>query len=114
MNSSRRIIFHLGPHKTATTHIQRTFLQNGGKIRAAGVRTYGPEFLRKDNRSISNLFGIKRKRIIGLKRPVQTVLDELFEDAYRIVLSDENFLGQLHNGKNRVKLPVYFGAPRRE
>lgn len=109
MTSQPSVVFHLGPHKTATTHIQRSFLHNKTQIAATNVRTYGPEFLRARHQSIDAIFGVGSKR----SKDPAALASTLLGAGGRIVFSEENYIGGLHNRSDRVHLPVYVGAPRR-
>ena len=105
---------HLGPHKTATTHLQRSILNHQEEIIAAGVRAYGPDYLRQGGRNIPNLFGLTRwgARRAARREPMDQ-LKFLAKSGWRVLLSEENFLGQLHRDDGTLALPVYSEAAER-
>jgi hypothetical protein len=105
---------HLGPHKTATTHLQRSILSHQEDIIAAGVRTYGPDYLRQRGRNIPNLFGLTRwgARRAARREPMDQ-LKFLAKSGWRVLLSEENFLGQLHRDDGTLAMPVYSEAADR-
>ncbi|MDX8354102.1 hypothetical protein [Cognatiyoonia sp. IB215182] len=97
------IAFHIGAHKTATTHLQRSLMKSVEGMAAAGVRYYGPQDFRLPGRSIFALFGLKDASPVGPRRSPQAQLALMRKDAARIVFSEENFIGVLNSPR---RLPV--------
>jgi hypothetical protein len=80
---------HVGAHKTATTHLQKS-LQKSHRLLARGrVAFYGPRFLRKPENGLDTLFSRREdSRTLSPDR-----LRALAGDAKRLILSEENALG---------------------
>ncbi|MEL6685770.1 MAG: hypothetical protein AAFQ00_10775, partial [Pseudomonadota bacterium] len=96
------IAFHIGAHKTATSHLQRSLLRAGDALAAAGVRYYGPDYFRLPGHSIQALFGFRPgTKGGGAMRPAAEQLALLQQDGHRIVLSEENFIGPLNQPHGR-------------
>lgn len=79
-----------------------------------GVRYYGPENLRRPQRGLGDIFALdvydnppKPKR----SRSEQT--EFMFKDGHRVIFSDENFIGVLHDKSGHVLSPMYPQAARR-
>ena len=96
----QHIAFHVGAHKTATTHLQKCIKRAHEPLAAVGVRFCGPENFRLPGRTIQALFGFRESRAAeGPKRPPQEQLALLAKGADRLVLSEENFIGPLNSPK---------------
>lgn len=111
---ARSIALHIGAHKTATTHLQRSFAVQQAALQAAGVRYYGPDSLRAPGHSLIDVFGLKA--VDTVSTPARTPadqLDHMFQDGHRLVLSDENFIGVMHNSAGTMRSPLYRGAEER-
>jgi len=94
------IAFHVGAHKTATTHLQKTIKRGAEAMAAEGVRFYGPEHFRMPGRTIPALFGFQAGVIPDpARRGAQDQLAALAKDAHRLVISEENFIGPLNSPK---------------
>ncbi len=94
------IAFHVGAHKTATTHLQKTIKRATDPLAAEGVRFYGPEHFRLPGRSIPALFDLKtRKPGAAARRSPAEQLEALVKDGHRLVISEENFIGPLNSPK---------------
>ncbi|SEW47607.1 hypothetical protein SAMN04488515_3636 [Cognatiyoonia koreensis] len=91
-----QIALHIGAHKTATTHLQRSMFAQADVLRTAGVRFYGPPHFRA-GQSIAERFGDDGKAAIA----------EMAGPAHRVVLSEENFIGTLQSRKGKVAMPLY-------
>ncbi|MDO6591140.1 hypothetical protein DS901_16855 [Loktanella sp. D2R18] len=100
-----RIAFHIGAHKTATSHLQRSLLRASDELVEQGVRYYGPDHFRLPGRTISALFGLRERRA---KRPPQDQLALMRKGADRIVFSEENFIGTL---AHTISRDIEFGYP---
>ncbi len=107
------VALHIGAHKTATTHLQRSLLAATDDLRQHGVQFHGPRSFRWGEPSLLQRFSIAD----GPKGPVQTVdaqaFDVLAQGARRLILSEENFAGTLMNDKGRLRRPLYPDGPRR-
>jgi hypothetical protein len=99
------IAFHIGVHKTATSHLQRSLLLASDDLANQGVRYYGPDHFRLPGRTISALFGLRERRA---KRPPQDQLTLMRKSADRIVFSEENFIGTL---AHTISRDIEFGYP---
>ncbi len=99
---SLSIAFHIGAHKTATSHLQRSLARARDRLAAEGVRYYGPDHFRLPGRTIPALFGFRPGVAAGgAKRPAAEQLALLRKDANRLVLSEENFIGPLNQPHGR-------------
>ncbi len=105
-----QIVLHLGPHKTATTHLQKGLQSASDRLLKHGVQFLGPQNLRRKGRTIVSLFGLDVPFGPDWTRPRHK---QFHRDAKRLILSDENFLGALHDGDGRVHMPIYDEAPAR-
>ncbi|SFS22125.1 hypothetical protein [Yoonia litorea] len=94
------IAFHVGAHKTATTHLQKTIKRAIAPLADDGVRFYGPENFRMPGRTIPALFGFQSgKGPQTTDRDPRDQLTRLAKGASRLVLSEENFIGPLNSAK---------------
>jgi len=96
---------HLGAHKTASTHLQHALKAHEEQLIDAGVRFYGPQYLRERDRSIPQMFGVGTAATTGRSAPLQ--LEFLAKDADRVILSEENFLGKLFDERGVVGEQLY-------
>ncbi|PIE10704.1 MAG: hypothetical protein CSA72_06395 [Rhodobacterales bacterium] len=106
------VALHVGAHKTATTHLQKTLIQNRPLLAEAGLRVLTPDNLRKPGRSINDRFGINGAPEIeasGIRR----LRSMLPDDRERLVLSEENFIGTIRSPEDRLTLPLYPKAAQR-
>ena len=105
------IALHLGAHKTASSHLQRSLA--GAEL--SGVTFVGPAKLRGRGQTLPERFGfpLDEKRADNEPVVVSNVLCSLSSGADRLVLSDENFAGKLQTGWGRVPLPIYPTAAKR-
>jgi len=101
---------HLGPHKTATTHLQRGLQLHEDTLALRGIQFLGPKRLRHRGRNVTALFGLAKPFVAAEDLPIHK---QLLPDVDRLVLSDENFLGALHDGTGRVSVPLYHDAADR-
>lgn len=101
--SSLSVAFHIGVHKTATTHLQLSLKSAADALAADGVRYHGPDRFRMPGHSIPALFGFRpgQGRQIA-KRPPRDQLATLAKDADRLLLSEENFIGALNHPKGNA------------
>ncbi len=91
------VAFHVGAHKTATTHLQRSLQSVAAPLADAGVRFYGPKHFRLPGRSIPALFGLKDGPVDPSRRSPTAQLDLMRKDATRVVFSEENYIGVLNS-----------------
>lgn len=91
------ICFHIGAHKTATTHLQVSLETAADSFAAHGVRYLGPERFRLPGQSLQALFGLELgKPRAAPKRDAVAQLAALAKGADRLVISEENFIGPLN------------------
>ncbi len=108
------VAFHIGAHKTATSHLQRSLLSAADALAEAGVRYYGPEYFRLPGRSINALFGSNEaERPRAPRRPVEDQLRLMRKGAQRLVLSEENFVGVLNSPRRHALTQRYPNAAPR-
>ncbi len=84
---------HLGAHKTATTHLQRSLSAAKEMLIVNGVRYYGPDYFRRTGRSIDKMFGISGTHGPPPRRTPAAQLAFLAKGAEHVLLSEENFIG---------------------
>lgn len=97
------VAFHVGVHKTATTHLQLSLKSVGDALADSGVRYYGPERFRMPGHSIPALFGFRPgQKADTAKRPAGDQLALLAKDGHRLLLSEENFIGALNHPKGNA------------
>ena len=114
--SPPKVALHIGVHKTATTHLQRSMLAFDDQLVAQGVRYFGPDKLRGAGKSLIDRFGLKVEGARTKTMPIFTPLQEraqMLGDGTRMVLSDENFIGTLQTGAGEMSMPLYPRAPER-
>jgi len=109
---SKSVALHIGAHKTTTTHLQRSFLMQNEALIRAGVRYYGPDSLRTSGRGIADIFGLTGGETTSGRSPVEQ-RDFMLKDGHRLVLSEENFIGVLHDREGRINAPLYPRAQER-
>jgi len=103
------IALHIGAHKTATTHLQRSLSKSADQLHEAGVRYYGPPLFRMPGRSIPALFGLKGDRPDqATRRTPADQLELMRKNAGRLVFSEENYIGVLNSPR---RFPVTMRYP---
>jgi hypothetical protein len=108
------IAFHIGAHKTATTHLQRSLRHARDALVEKGVRYYGPDSFRMPGRTIQGRFGFPFKAsATPAKRTPQDELAFLIKDGHRLLLSEENFIGSLNHPRGLAVKDRYRGAGSR-
>ena len=115
-NSPRTVALHIGAHKTATTHLQRSLNKARASLAAYGASFYGPEQLRGPRQTLIDRFGLdvdgaRAQNKSSLTRAEQ--MDAMLGDARRLILSDENFIGTLQTKAGVMPVPLYPRAPER-
>lgn len=108
----RQIAFHIGAHKTATTHLQLSLDAAADRLAAMGVQYHGPERFRLPGRSLLALFGL-RDDAPPPQRGAAAQLAALAKGARRLVLSEENFIGPLNYPKGGSMRLRYKSAAER-
>ena len=110
----RSVALHIGAHKTATTHLQRSFVMQQEALIKAGVRYYGPENLRRPERGLGDIFGLDvyRKKPEPKRTPADQ-FDFMIKDGHRLIFSDENFIGVMHDKDGTMLAPLYPQAQKR-
>jgi hypothetical protein len=104
----RSAVLHIGAHKTATTHLQRSLLAQQQAMIDAGIRYYGPDNLRRPGKGLGDIFGLDvyAKPTQPTRSPAEQA-DFMFKDGHRLILSDENFIGVLHDKQGNIISPLY-------
>ncbi|RYH04345.1 hypothetical protein EU805_02965 [Salipiger sp. IMCC34102] len=107
-----QIVFHIGAHKTATTHLQHSIGAVADLLAMEGVNFFGPQSLRGPGKRLEARFDLpfNPRKSLADTRPAAVVLDEMTQGAHRLVLSEENFIGILFD--KDTDGPLYrIGAP---
>ena len=111
------VIFHIGAHKTATTHLQHSIGNVSDLLASEGVQFFGPQSLRANGKRLEARFSLpfnpRKSNADG--RPAEVVLEEMVQGGHRLVLSEENFIGVLFDSarkgpKCRLGYPIYAQA----
>lgn len=87
------VSLHLGAHKTASTHLQKSLARNEDLLLDNGVRFFGPKYLRDPKHNFQDLFGLRPKGEPTGGRSGAEEIAHLANGARRVVLSEENALG---------------------
>ncbi|MEJ6405147.1 hypothetical protein [Yoonia sp. 2307UL14-13] len=90
------LTFHIGAHKTATTHLQRSLEHAADDLVDAGVRYYGPDYFRLPGRTINRLFSLKPRFAKENRRSAADQLALMRKGANRLLFSEENYAGALN------------------
>jgi hypothetical protein len=106
-----RIVLHIGAHKTATTHLQRSILAARAPLAAQGVQVYGPPQLRGEHMTLLRRFDLPGSKD-GPGDP-QGMFVDMLNDGHRIVFSEENLIGSLLTRYGKMAEPIYPDAPLR-
>jgi len=107
------IALHIGAHKTASTHLQKTLWNNREMLSADGIRIFNPGYLRIPGRSLPSMFGLSWSNTAPPRRDAQEQLAFLAKGHKRLVFTEENFVGVLANKKGEINLPLYPSAVKR-
>ncbi|WP_019956820.1 hypothetical protein [Yoonia vestfoldensis] len=99
--------FHIGAHKTATSHLQRSIQTQAAALSARGVHWFGPDQLRKPRQSVPALLGLTAGQA-----PSEEIAS-LFKAAGRVVFSEENYIGALNTPRRRPVTCRYPDASQR-
>ena len=106
MGNPVSVALHIGAHKTATSHFQKSLYANREMLAEAGIRTYGPAYLRHRGRSIQAMFGLPMSDGRPPRRTPQEQIAFLAKGGNRIVLSEENFCGSLRDDDGHIVFPL--------
>jgi hypothetical protein len=99
------VALHIGAHKTATSHLQRSLMTQRAALAAQGVTYLGPNVLRKPGQSIPAL--------CGMKGGFDPMIADLRRQGGHLVMSEENFIGVLNAPSKRALARRYpDAAPR--
>jgi len=108
------VAFHIGVHKTATSHLQRSLKRASEPLATRGVRYYGPDYFRLPGRTLQSLFGFRPGLPDGgAHRSPSEQLARMRKDGHRLVLSEENFIGSLNQPHGRAMKHRYKAADAR-
>ena len=88
------LCLHLGAHKTASTHIQRTLRSNAPLLDAQQIKVFGPDYLRRPGQNLFHLFGLFPAGDPP-KTPPRERFAQMAEGAERVIFTEENFWGGL-------------------
>ncbi len=114
MSKAATVVFHVGAHKTATTHLQHSIIAQRMPLWDRGVRTYLPPHLRGAGQSLEQRFDLPINRDVADTGPgVAQVRADFIGRAQRVLISEENFIGVLQTRAGRVRLPLYPRARQR-
>ena len=91
----KRIILHIGPHKTGSTAIQQFLFKNSGLLEEKGTKFVSGAHIHEAALAISKEDYEKAKKILGMVK-----YDLAHDAAEQFVFSQEDFSGPLL-GKNR-------------
>ena len=108
------VALHIGAHKTATTHFQHSLDAYEEALAGRGVHFYGPTKLRQPECSLIDLFGLQ---LPGAKpKPTRPPAEQrafMIGHGHRLLLSDENFIGNLQTKAGETRMPIYPDAATR-
>ncbi|SEP70926.1 hypothetical protein SAMN05428995_101571 [Loktanella sp. DSM 29012] len=114
------IVFHIGAHKTATTHLQHSIGNVSDKLAEAGIQFFGPQSLRQPGKRLEARFNLpfNPRKSNADPRPSDVVLDEMVQGGHRLLLSEENYIGVLFDRStdgpmHRIAAPLYPTAGER-
>jgi hypothetical protein len=91
-----RIVLHLGAHKTASTHLQRSIEAREAALARRGVLYMGPRHLRQAGLRLGQVIEGGLPPVEWRRRIGRDVIG-LFAAADTLVVSDENILGSAHD-----------------
>lgn len=88
-----QIILHIGAHKTASTHLQMAMARGRDLLQGQGVAYFGPDELRRRGLGVPEYLSAEAEDTAHGER----IRSALAVPCARLVLSDENLLGNAHN-----------------
>lgn len=89
-------ILHIGAHKTASTHLQLAMARAREALGMRGVALFGPDELRRKGLGVPEYLSLQPDDP-GLQAHGARIKAALGLSAERLVISDENILGNAHN-----------------
>lgn len=95
--SGLRIIVHIGAHKTASTHLQMAMRRAGERLKGRGVAYFGPGALRRHGLGVPEYLSAGSEDPDHAERIRTGLARRPDQPCDRLVLSDENLLGNAHN-----------------
>lgn len=98
-----QIALHIGAHKTATTHLQRSLSEQSAALADMGVQFFGPPYFRKGP-DVAKRFGLTGDVSAD---QAQATFARMSGDADRVIISEENFIGTMHNRFGQMAFPLY-------
>ena len=101
MSELETICVHLGAHKTATTHLQKSLNAQRGMLLRKQIRYYGPGQLRGPGKSIMARFGP------DAAHPPSVALERMTKGSRRLVISEENLMGWPHPPRLKYNPALY-------
>ncbi|MCF2905711.1 hypothetical protein L0666_11995 [Octadecabacter sp. CECT 8868] len=107
------ISFHIGAHKTASSHLQNVLYKNRGLLADEGIRLFGPRYLRMRGRNLAAMFDTSWSESPTPRRTPKQQLQFLTKTRKHLLLSEENFVGNLADSRGRVVRPLYPAAAQR-
>lgn len=107
--SGVQIIVHIGAHKTASTHLQLAIARARDALGAQGVACFGPDELRRKGLGVPEYLSAENAD----HRHGARIRAALGVACNRLLLSDENLLGNAHNVEMINTARLYDRAPAR-
>lgn len=104
---------HIGAHKTASTHLQMAMERAGERLKARGVAYFGPEALRRRGLGVPEYLSAEAEDMGHAERIRAALAPHPDQPRNRLVLSDENLLGNAHNVELIRSARLYLRAPAR-
>lgn len=105
------MILHIGAHKTATTHLQRSLERQQREIRERGIACLIARKIRRPDRIFAPLFrpeGSTQRKAKALER-----FREQIKGATKLVMSEENISGSFRDGVENYRHGMYPHATER-
>lgn len=103
----QQVVLHVGAHKTATSHLQRSLNEVRPELAASGVQVYTPNHLRSAGASLAERLGLPGFAKSAPESVRAEGLVRLVRQGRRLVLSEENFVGTLYVARGRMEWPLY-------
>jgi hypothetical protein len=98
---------HLGAHKTASTHFQKGLRRSRAAFEAAGVALYTPPELRRPGEKLKDRVGLSYIRGGRRKDWSPAMMTRTAQGHARLVISEENILGQMSGAQGRHEAQLY-------
>jgi len=98
---------HLGAHKTASTHFQKGLRRGRAAFDAAGVALYTPTELRRAGEKLKDRVGLSYVRGGHRKDWSPAMMARTAQGHARLVISEENILGQMSGARGRHEAQLY-------